>query len=71
GFSTADEEGMHAGRGIGLNLVRDRVRNARGTIKLQTEFGKGTVFNIFFPMESENAETAETTETAETMEKAS
>jgi len=51
GFSTAeDEEGIHAGRGIGLNLVRDRVRDAKGTIKLQTEFGKGTVFNIVFPM---------------------
>jgi len=50
GFSTADdEEGMHAGRGIGLNLVRDWVRNAGGAIKLQTESGKGTVFNIFFP----------------------
>jgi len=57
GFSTADdEEGMHAGRGIGLNLVRDRVRDARGTIKLQTESGKGTVFNIFFPSGNENAE---------------
>jgi len=55
GFSTADDEGMHAGRGIGLNLVRDWVRNANGTIKLQTEFGKGTVFNIVFP--AGNAET--------------
>jgi len=49
GFSTADEEGMHAGRGIGLNLVQDRVRDANGTIKLQTEPDKGTAFNIFFP----------------------
>jgi two-component system chemotaxis sensor kinase CheA len=50
GFSTADDEGVHAGRGIGLNLVRDRVRDAKGTIKLQTEKDKGTVFNIFFPL---------------------
>jgi two-component system chemotaxis sensor kinase CheA len=50
GFSTADTEGVHAGRGIGLNLVRDRVRDAKGTIKLQTEKDKGTVFNIFFPL---------------------
>ena len=58
GFSTADDEdGMHAGRGIGLSLVRDRVRDACGTIKLQTEAGKGTVFNIFFSSENENAET--------------
>ena len=52
GFSTAETEGLHAGRGIGLNLVRDRVREAKGTIKLQTEPGKGTVFSILFPAES-------------------
>jgi two-component system chemotaxis sensor kinase CheA len=50
GFSTAEDDGMHAGRGVGLNLVRDRVREAKGTIKLQSEPGKGTIFNIFFPM---------------------
>jgi two-component system chemotaxis sensor kinase CheA len=50
GFSTAEEEGMHAGRGIGLNLVRDRVRDENGTIKLQTESNKGTIFNLFFPV---------------------
>ena len=64
GFSTAEnEEGMHAGRGIGLSLVQDRVRDVRGTIKLQTELDKGTVFNIFFPME--------TAEDGEIMDKAS
>ncbi|MDR3167010.1 MAG: hypothetical protein LBT93_03620 [Treponema sp.] len=51
GFSTAETEGVHAGRGIGLNLVKDRVRDINGTIKLQTEPGKGTVFNIFIPLE--------------------
>jgi two-component system chemotaxis sensor kinase CheA len=57
GFSAADdEEGMHAGRGIGLNLVRDRVRDAKGTIKLQTGADIGTTFNIFFSVESNAAE---------------
>jgi two-component system chemotaxis sensor kinase CheA len=51
GFSTAETEGVHAGRGIGLNLVRDRIRDVNGTIKLQTEPGKGTIFNIFIPLE--------------------
>ena len=50
GFSTSKTEGLHAGRGIGLNLVRDRVRDAKGTIKLQTELDKGTAFNIFLPL---------------------
>jgi two-component system chemotaxis sensor kinase CheA len=52
GFSTADEEGMHAGRGMGLNLVRDRVRDAKGSIKLQTEKDKGTVFNVSLPLDN-------------------
>jgi two-component system chemotaxis sensor kinase CheA len=49
GFSTSETEGIHAGRGIGLNLVQDRVRDGKGTIKVQTESGKGTIFNIYFP----------------------
>ncbi|MDR0456282.1 MAG: hypothetical protein LBH20_06325 [Treponema sp.] len=55
GFSTAETEGVHAGRGIGLNLVRDRVRDAKGTLKVQTESGKGTAFNIFFPVDNSAA----------------
>jgi two-component system chemotaxis sensor kinase CheA len=50
GFSTAKTEGIHAGRGIGLSLVQDRVRNEKGSIKVQSKEGKGTVFNIFFPV---------------------
>ncbi|MDR2758621.1 MAG: hypothetical protein LBB78_04520 [Spirochaetaceae bacterium] len=51
GFSTAEEADVHAGRGIGLNLVRERIRELRGSIKLQTEPGKGTIFNIYIPLE--------------------
>jgi two-component system chemotaxis sensor kinase CheA len=50
GFSTSETEGIHAGRGIGLNLVQDRVRDGKGSIKVQTKPGKGTVFNIYFPV---------------------
>ena len=49
-FSTSDTDGIHGGRGIGLNLVRDRVRDVKGTIKLQSEPDKGTVFNFDFPV---------------------
>jgi two-component system chemotaxis sensor kinase CheA len=51
GFSTAEEADVHAGRGIGLNLVRERIKDLHGSIKLQSEHGKGTVFNIFIPLE--------------------
>jgi len=50
GFSTAETEGMHAGRGIGLNLVRDRVKEINGTVKLHSEDGKGIVFIISIPI---------------------
>jgi len=50
GFSTAETEGIHAGRGIGLNMVQDRVRDGKGSIKVQSEHGKGTVFHIYFPV---------------------
>jgi two-component system chemotaxis sensor kinase CheA len=51
GFSMAKETTMHAGRGIGLNLVRDRLMAVKGTIKLQSEDGKGSAFTITLPME--------------------
>jgi two-component system chemotaxis sensor kinase CheA len=49
GFSTADEEGLHGGRGIGLNLVRERIRDMGGSIRVQTEAGKGTAFILYIP----------------------
>ncbi|MDR3342702.1 MAG: 4Fe-4S binding protein [Treponema sp.] len=52
GFSTAEVAGIHAGRGIGLNLVRDRIREVRGLIKVQSQPGKGTAFNIYIPIET-------------------
>jgi len=50
GFSTAETEGVHAGRGIGLNLVRDRIKEVNGVIKLNSELDKGTVFFVSIPV---------------------
>jgi len=50
GFSTAENETIYSGRGIGLNLVKDRVRDGKGSIKVQTESGKGTAFHLYFPV---------------------
>lgn len=52
GFSTAAAADMHAGRGIGLNLVRERVKELKGSIKLQSEEGKGTSFRISIPFDA-------------------
>ena len=50
GFSTAATEDMHAGRGIGLNLVRDRIKEANGSVKLRSESGKGVLFHVTLPV---------------------
>jgi len=50
GFSTAETEGVHAGRGIGLNLVKDRVKEVNGVIKLRSEKDKGTLFMVTVPV---------------------
>ncbi|MDR1903125.1 MAG: hypothetical protein LBQ88_12710 [Treponema sp.] len=52
GFSTVEKTDVYAGRGIGLNLVKERIKDLHGSIKLQSEQGKGTTFNIFLPMRS-------------------
>jgi two-component system chemotaxis sensor kinase CheA len=52
GFSTAEDAGVHAGRGVGLSLVRERLHEINAAIKLNTSEGKGTVFNIFIPIEN-------------------
>ncbi|GHU07455.1 hypothetical protein FACS1894151_01790 [Spirochaetia bacterium] len=49
GFSTTETADLHAGRGVGLSLVHDRIRSMNGTIQLRTEKGKGTNFIISIP----------------------
>lgn len=49
-FSTAESEDIHAGRGIGLNLVRDRVKDLGGSLKVNSKHEKGTTFHIYIPL---------------------
>ncbi|MCL2480042.1 MAG: ATP-binding protein, partial [Treponema sp.] len=51
GFTTQENADMHAGRGIGLSLVKDRIRKLNGKIKVNSVFGKGTTFTITIPLE--------------------
>jgi len=51
GFSTVETADVHAGRGMGLSLVKDRVRELKGNIKVSTVKGKGTTFTIVIPLE--------------------
>jgi signal transduction histidine kinase len=50
GLSTAAAAGMHAGRGVGLGLVKDRVEAAGGRVKLRSVPGRGVAFDITLPM---------------------
>jgi two-component system chemotaxis sensor kinase CheA len=49
GFSTAQKESVQAGRGAGLSLVHERIQEARGTISLRSEKGRGMAFDFFIP----------------------
>ena len=49
GFSTADETTMHAGRGIGLDVIRDRVKELGGKLRLRQMAEKFCQFEIILP----------------------
>ncbi len=50
GFSTAASVGLHAGRGVGLSLVKQRVETAGGRLSLRSVQGKGVAFDITLPL---------------------
>lgn len=49
GFSTAESVGRHAGRGVGMDVVRSRAKEVGGRVRLQTKPGKGSVIRVVFP----------------------
>jgi len=51
GFSTLGQADYHAGRGMGLSLVKDRIKDLNGNITVSTAKGKGTTFTITIPLE--------------------
>lgn len=50
GFSTADAVTDLSGRGVGLDVVRNNLRQVRGTVKVDSRPGKGTTFIIKLPL---------------------
>lgn len=49
GFSTADKTTMHAGRGVGLDVIRDRVKQLNGKLILRQMAEKFCQFEIVLP----------------------
>ncbi|MCY7367162.1 MAG: response regulator, partial [Chamaesiphon sp.] len=50
GFSTAEKVNDLSGRGIGLDVVRDRLGALQGTIDVRSVLGQGTTFVMQFPL---------------------
>ncbi|MCL2479253.1 MAG: ATP-binding protein [Treponema sp.] len=51
GFSTTSTVDLHGGRGIGLSLVKTRIKEMQGNINVSSAPGKGTAFTVVIPLE--------------------
>lgn len=50
GFSTADEVTQISGRGVGMDVVNNEIKQLGGLLNISTETGKGTQFSINMPL---------------------
>lgn len=50
GFSTASEVTQIAGRGVGMDVVRNEIASLGGRIEVASEKGRGTTFTIYLPL---------------------
>ena len=50
GFSTARTVSEVSGRGVGMDIVGDKVQKLKGTVSVESHAGQGTTFTIRLPM---------------------
>jgi two-component system, chemotaxis family, sensor histidine kinase and response regulator PixL len=50
GFSTADRVTKLSGRGMGLDIVKEQIQSTKGTISIDSEWGRGTTFTLRIPL---------------------
>ena len=50
GFSTSESTDTHAGRGMGMNVVMDKLAALNGTVEFTSEAGRGTTVRMSFPL---------------------
>ena len=51
GFSTAPVEGNHECSGVGLNHVRNLIKETNGSLKINSIADKGTAFFVSLPLQ--------------------
>lgn len=50
GFSTAEKVSSVSGRGVGLDVVKSKIESLGGSISIESEQGKGSIFSIQLPL---------------------
>ncbi|MDR1899344.1 MAG: response regulator [Treponema sp.] len=50
GFSTSAAVSSISGRGVGMDVVRSNIEHLKGSVTVESEPGKGTVFTIVVPL---------------------
>jgi two-component system, chemotaxis family, sensor kinase CheA len=50
GFSTKEEVSEISGRGVGMDVVKTNIANISGTVHVDSQIGKGSVFKISLPL---------------------
>jgi two-component system chemotaxis sensor kinase CheA len=50
GLSTAEEVTALSGRGVGMDVVRERIKNLRGRVAVSSELGQGTTISLIVPV---------------------
>ncbi|GAB6098126.1 chemotaxis protein CheA [Halanaerocella petrolearia] len=50
GFSTAQEVSDVSGRGVGMDVVRNKIESLNGSVKIDSQLGKGSTFTIKLPL---------------------
>ena len=52
GVSTSDEITELSGRGVGMDIVREKVENLGGTISIDSKIGVGTTITLVLPQKT-------------------
>ncbi len=50
GFSTKDTVDMLSGRGVGLDVVKEKIEAINGSVRINSTYGKGTTITLILPL---------------------